>query len=290
MLGTYHLNALFEILNKIHFVYEHKKLWLFVLEQACKTVQAEAGTFFEVSEDEKTLRVGTATGISEERLRELPFPMGVGISGWVAQFHQPALVADIRQDNRFNRQVDLVTGFNTRSVLCVPVFSQKRNYGVIEILNRKGGQFSPQDQEFMTLLGRQAAIAYQNLVLVDELSHTKTLLESLLVNLTGGLIAMGTDSKIMILNPSAATILQLPREECVGKGVSVALKNVPWVSKILMDTLSSQATVSRHEANIEVGGEKIQLGYTTILIKDPVGKMLGSGIIFQKLNTSSKAK
>lgn len=283
MLGTYHLNALFEILNKIHFVYEPKKLWQFVLEQACKTVQAEAGTFFQASEDEKTLWVSTAIGISEERLKELPFSVGVGISGWVAQFHQPALVVDIRQDNRFNKQVDLVTGFNTRSVLCVPVFSQKRNYGVIEILNRRGGQFSPQDQEFMTLLGRQVAVAYQNLILVEELSRTKTVLESLLVNLTGGLIAMGTDSKVMLLNPAAVSILHLPGTPQVGLPVQEALATYPWFARILADTLSGQPTVSRQETTLEIVGQTATIGYTTILIKDPTGKVLGSGIIFQRL-------
>ncbi len=284
MLGTYHLNALFEILNKIHFVYEPKKLWQFVLEQACKTVQAEAGTFFEATPDEKFLRVSTAIGISEDRLKEIPFPVGIGISGWVAQFHQPALVTDIRQDNRFNKKVDIVTGFATRSVLCVPVFSQKRNYGVLEILNRKGGQFSPQDQEFMTLLGRQAAVAYQNLVLVDELSHTKTLLESLLVNLTGGLIAMGTDSRIMILNPAAASILQLAEGTYVGQMAHDALKTQPWMVRTLVDTISGQSTVSRQETSLEIGGSATTVGYTTILIKDPANKVLGSGIIFQKLS------
>ncbi len=156
MLGTYHLNALFEILNKLHFMYEPQKLWQYVLEQGCKTVQAEAGTYFEVGDDGKTMHVGSAYGIDEKRLREISFETGMGISGWVAQYHQPALVVDVRQDNRFSKKVDLITGFITRSILCVPVFSQKRTYGVIEILNRKSGQFSPQDQEFMTLLGRQA--------------------------------------------------------------------------------------------------------------------------------------
>ncbi len=284
MLGTYHLNALFEILNKIHFVYEPRKLWNFVLDQACKTVQAEAGTYFELSVDEKSIKVSTAIGISEERLKELPFQIGVGISGWVAQYHQPALVADIRQDNRFNKQVDLVTGFNTRSVLCVPVFSQKRNYGVIEILNRKNGQFGPQDQEFMTLLGRQVAIAYQNLTLVDELSHTKTLLESILVNLTGGLIAIGVDSKIMLLNPSAASILHLPVEVYPGRAPTDVLKTCPWFTTILTETLLSKTTVSRQETNMLIDGQQTTIGYTTILIKDPAGKQLGAGIIFQKLN------
>ena len=118
------------------------------------------------------------------------FKSGVGIVGWTAQYHQPALVPDVRQDNRFNKKIDLVTGFTTRSILCVPVFSQKKSYGVLEVLNRKDGQFSPQDQEFMTLLGRQSAVAYQNLLLLEEVSHTKILFESLLENLTGGLIAI----------------------------------------------------------------------------------------------------
>ena len=210
MLGTYHLNALFEILNKLHFVYEPKKLWQFVLEQGCKTVQAEAGTYFELTADEKEMTVKAAYGIDEKRLGEIPFQVGVGIAGWSAQYHQPALVPDVRQDNRFSKQIDLITGFTTRSILCVPVFSQKRTYGVLEVLNRKSGQFSPQDQEFMTLLGRQSAIAYQNLLLLDEVSHTKTLLESLLLNLSGGLIAVDLKGKLTIFNPAAASILHLP--------------------------------------------------------------------------------
>src|ERR1700759_2479086 len=109
MLGTYHLTALFDILNKVHFLYEPRKLWEFVLEQGCKTVQSEAGTFFELSEDEQELCVKAAYGITFERLSGVPFRVGTGISGWVAQYHQPALVNDVRQDNRFNRQADVIT-------------------------------------------------------------------------------------------------------------------------------------------------------------------------------------
>ena len=283
MLGTYHLNALFEILNKLHFVYEPKKLWQFVLEQGCKTVQAEAGTYFELAEDEKTMMVASAYGIDGERLREIPFQVGVGIVGWAAQYHQPALVPDVRQDNRFSKKVDLITGFNTRSILCVPVFSQKRTYGVLEVLNRKSGQFSPQDQEFMTLLGRQSAVAYQNLLLLDEVSHTKTLLESLLLNLTGGLIAVGIDGKMTIFNPAAATILNLPQAAYVGKVATDVLKEYPWFTKMLQDTLSSKATVSRQETVLSIKGEEAKVGYTTILISDPMKTVLGAGIIFQRL-------
>jgi GAF domain-containing protein len=285
MLGTYHLSALFEILNKLHFVYEPPKLWRYVLDQACKTVQAEAGTYFELSEDEKEMQVKAAFGMDESRLGEVPFRMGEGIVGWAAQYHQPALVPDVRVDNRFNKRIDLVTGFNTRSILCVPVFSQKRTYGVLEVLNRKGGQFSPQDQEFMTLLGRQAAIAYQNLLLIDEVSHTKTLLESLLLNLTGGLIAVDLVGKITIFNPAAASILHLPEGPHIGTKSSEVLREFPWFMKTLEETLAAKSTVSRQETILTIQGKPAKLGYTTILIRDPLKTVLGSGIIFQRLNS-----
>lgn len=283
MLGTYHLNALFEILNKLHFVYEPPKLWKFVLEQACKTVQAEAGTYFEVLPGEKQMAVFSAYGIDEKRLQEVQFDVGVGISGWAAQFHQPALVADVRQDNRFNKRVDLITGFTTKSVLCVPVFSQKRTYGVIEVLNRRNGQFSPQDQEFMTLLGRQSAVAYQNLLLIEEVSKTKILFESLLVNLTGGLVAIDLAGDVTVLNPAAAQLLQLSEPPYVGKPAKDVLGHVPWMLKTIQDTLSSKSTVSRQETQLTVKDQTMRLGYTTILINDPEKQTLGAGMIFQKL-------
>src|SRR4051812_3000643 len=128
MLGTYHLSALFEILNKLHFVYEPQALWDFVVEQACKTMQAECGTFFALSADEKELRPVACYGVEMARLNKIAFKTGVGVCGWVAQYQQSALVTDVRQDSRFDRTVDHRMGFQTKSMLCTPVFSQKKNF------------------------------------------------------------------------------------------------------------------------------------------------------------------
>ena len=57
MLGTYHLNSLFDILKEIHFIYDPKKLWKFVLEQGCKALQAEAGTFFTTDDEAQHMYV-----------------------------------------------------------------------------------------------------------------------------------------------------------------------------------------------------------------------------------------
>jgi GAF domain-containing protein len=284
MLGTYHLNALFEILSKIHFIYEPEQLWDFILEQACRTLQSEASTYFEYSEESKQLQVQASYGIGKESLSMLPFTVGVGISGWVAEFQQPALVNDVRHDHRFNGNVDLITGFETRSILCIPVSSMKRVYGVLEVINRKEGPFTPQDQEFMTLLGRQAAIAYQNLNLLEEVQHKETLLESLLESLSGGLVAMDASETVTVLNPACARLLALSGDRWVGKPAAVVLKDVPWFLERLREIRSGGPTASRQEASLTLHGQAQRIGYSTILISNAGKQILGSGIIFQRLS------
>ncbi len=283
MLGTFHLNALFEILNKIHFIYEPKNLWQFVLEEACKSLQAEAGTYFNLSADEKELHVGATYGIPMERLAQTPFRVGTGISGWVAQYYQPALVNDVRQDHRFNNQTDVVTGFKTKSILCVPIFSNKKHYGVLEIFNRKTGPFGPPDQEFMVLLGRQAAVAYQNLLLLAEVLQKEVLLESLLQSLSGGLMAMDEQERLTILNPASTVLLHLGPEAARGLPAATALKEHPQIMDILRKTFQSKVTVSRQELLARIAGHEQRIGYSTILIADHSKNVLGAGIIFQKL-------
>jgi GAF domain-containing protein len=283
VLGTYHLNSLFDILRELHFIYEPKKLWKYVLEQSCAILQAEGGTFYTANEDGAELQVAAAHGVDESKLKQASFKSGVGICGWVLQYHQPALVTDVTQDNRFSRAVDAVTGLKTKSILCVPVLSQKRTYGVLEIVNRKSGQFVPQDQEFMTVLGRQTAVAYQNLLLLQEITQAKTLLQSVMENLSGGLIAMDMSGNVTILNPAATRLLDIGGP-VVGQPVQNVLKDYPWFVEVLQKTLKEKNVVSRQEVNLALKGKEGRLGYTTLLISDTAKTLLGSGIIFQQLS------
>ncbi len=116
------------------------------------------------------------------------------------------------------------------------------------------------------------------------MSHNKTLLESLLLNLSGGLVAIGLDGKLTIFNPAATAILHLPNSPYVGKPSSLILGDFPWFTKTLEETLATKATVSRQEIMLPIKGEPTKIGYTTILISDPMKRVLGAGMIFQKLS------
>jgi GAF domain-containing protein len=85
-------------------------------------------------------------------------PLGQGICGHVAQTGQPMLVPDVRQEPRFYAEAEHLTGFETRSVLCVPIRALGRTVGVIQVVNKADGTpFTPWDQRLLlaiaTLVG-----------------------------------------------------------------------------------------------------------------------------------------
>jgi signal transduction histidine kinase len=81
----------------------------------------------------------------------------------VARTGKPIRIDDAYDDPRFEPEWDLITGFRTASMLAAPLKNHLgRTIGVIQVLNKKGGAFSPADEEILVVLGTQAAVAIDN--------------------------------------------------------------------------------------------------------------------------------
>ena len=128
-----------------------------IMGYSLSITQSDAGSIFLIEGDNLVFKV--VKGEKAAELSGTAIPKGKGIAGWVAENAQPLRVADTKSDERFNADVDTVTGYETRSVLCVPLLMKKEVIGVIELLNKKEGFFSEKDKELITYLSDQAAIS-----------------------------------------------------------------------------------------------------------------------------------
>ena len=78
---------------------------------------------------------------------EIRLPIGRGLSGHVALTGETINVPDAYADPRFDRSVDVLTGFRTLNILAVPVWGRDgRTVGVIQVLNKRSGSFERHDQ------------------------------------------------------------------------------------------------------------------------------------------------
>ena len=102
-------------------------------------------------------------GIDEKAVKGLRISPGEGIVGFVAKTGVPVYQPDVKNDPRFNRKVDLRTGFSTRSIVCLPITIHEKILGVIEVVNVKDmDEFKKRDLPVLTILADYAAIAIEN--------------------------------------------------------------------------------------------------------------------------------
>lgn len=98
------------------------------------------------------------------------FPSRMGLAGHVAQTGETINLEDAYKDSRFNQEMDRRTGYRTKAVLAVPMRNLKGDIiGVFQVLNRPDGHFTKDDEEILSLLGAQAAIAIENAQLAENL-------------------------------------------------------------------------------------------------------------------------
>jgi two-component system sensor histidine kinase HydH len=135
-------------------------------------VHAEVSSIFEVDKSKGELFFRLARGAGVEPIKPLRLQIGEGIAGWVAQTEQPLICADPYEDPRFSRQFDKKSGFHTRSILCVPLKSQDRLVGVLEVLNKQGASsFTGDDLEMLTMLSNMIGPAMENAQLYRRLQE-----------------------------------------------------------------------------------------------------------------------
>ena len=129
--------------------------------------------------DNKTgdLYFEAVTGSKSEEIKRMVVPQD-SLAGWVAREGRAQIINDVSRDKRFFAKSDESTGFQTRSMIAVPMKVKDKIIGVLEAINRADDSpFTNEDVELLTTLSAQAAIAitnarlFQQSDLISEMVH-----------------------------------------------------------------------------------------------------------------------
>jgi Nif-specific regulatory protein len=136
-----------------------------IANEATKLMGADRASLFLLDREKSELWSKVALG-SDQILR---FDARRGIAGAVALTGQTVNVKDAHEDPRFYREIDLHTGYRTRSLLAVPLRNHEGEIvGTFEVLNKRTGAFDKEDEEILKALAAQAAVAIETARLLEE--------------------------------------------------------------------------------------------------------------------------
>jgi GAF domain-containing protein len=152
------LRALYDLGQKLILLRDARQIAANVLRIAARVIDLHDSDFFLVDEGRRELytiaRRGCLHSAGDVRL---PLGGDKGITVVAAQSRQPIYVPDVRQDPRY-----VHTGFSAVSELAVPVQTEDRVLGVINVESEQLDAFSEVDQELLAILANQAALALNN--------------------------------------------------------------------------------------------------------------------------------
>src|SRR5713226_7612303 len=98
-----------------------------------------------------------AIGYPRDLAENLRIPLGQGITGTAAATGHSVRVSDTSKDSRYINAIDSV-----RSELAVPLMSQGKCVGVLDIQSRHLDYFTRDQQNILTLLASRLAVAIEN--------------------------------------------------------------------------------------------------------------------------------
>ncbi|MEM7782503.1 MAG: sigma-54-dependent Fis family transcriptional regulator [Planctomycetota bacterium] len=144
-----------------------------IAQESTRLLGAERATIFLPDAGGSELVGKPATGVESGEIR---IPANAGVVGQVVQSSQPARVDDdvSSEQQQIHRDVDEQLGFQTRTILCVPMFnSSGKTIGAFELINRLQGNFTDEDEYALTELAAHAAVAIENTQQLEELVSSK---------------------------------------------------------------------------------------------------------------------
>ncbi len=167
------LQKLIEASKNINSTLDLDKLLGRILDAATKSIDADRGTVYLVDEIKKELWSKVLQG---ENMVEIRLPVGKGLAGYVAETGEIINIPDAYNDSRFNPEVDKKTGYRTNNMLCMPMRNKDgKTIGVFQLLNKKGGVFGKEDEQFIDALSSHASVAIENARLAQEMVSNERL-------------------------------------------------------------------------------------------------------------------
>lgn len=131
-----------------------------IAEETKAAIQADRCSVFLYDKKNNELWSKVALGMDSQEIR---FPANKGLAGHVVKTGETINIKDAYSDERFNKEIDLQTGYKTSTILCMPIKNLNQEIiGAFQVLNKLNGTFNEEDEDLLIAIGSSAGIALEN--------------------------------------------------------------------------------------------------------------------------------
>ncbi|MCB0280273.1 MAG: response regulator, partial [Calditrichaeota bacterium] len=159
-----------------------------------------------------------AQGLSSEG--PLIIPSDKGIAGHVATSGNYYMTNDTEKDEFFNKKTDKKTGYQTRRVICCPIFHKHKVIGVIQSLNKQDA-YTDYDLEMLKRIADHTSNILIRFYTEKRLKESEQLYKNLMDGMNNALFTVDNDGKISYVNNSFTKLTGYIPDEIIRKDIKI---------------------------------------------------------------------
>ncbi len=235
------------------------------------------------------------------------FSSGEGLAGWIVENREAIIVPDIRHDPRWVESRNS-TDRIYRSALAVPLTVSDEVLGALLLFHTETDHFDESHLRLVKTAGVQVANALNNAELyklifdqAERLGNTlkaqkveATKSQAILEGVADGVIVADADGQIILFNAAAERILELPREQAMGRSINEMLglygsRARDWLEKVVgwaerAETYSADEYLA---ARLEIGARIVSVHLAPVLMDN---EFLGTVSAFRDVTAEVEAE
>lgn len=161
------LDAIREICRSINATSDVRSILAGITKATTKTMGVDSTSIYLLDAQSQRLILKATTGLFPQAIDHGSLQMGEGLTGWSAQNRELVAVRDAQKDKRF-REVPNTRERSFKSLLAVPLISQDRVIGAMNVQTYSLHTWTESDTEFASLISDVVAGILERAILQEE--------------------------------------------------------------------------------------------------------------------------
>ncbi len=285
------------------------------LQLAARNLGVRRGSIMLWDETRRSLVCRAVLGSDGEvHATDIPinFERGMGLAGWVREHQKPLCIGDVRRDRRWLQEQGRAD--EVRSVVAVPLRTEEvGTLGVLMLTSPQVSYFSPAQEQLLATIASEVAIVIHNAELYSLVQEYATRLSdsfhqqreetvknrAILQSLGEGVVVLDEYQKVILFNPAAEQILEIPESRMIGQQLiellecgetPIAQDRVRKIYEALNDGLSelaTQGTIYNRRLELLSPAQSIELSFTPVI--GPNSTIYGSVVVLRDVTREIEA-
>jgi len=215
------------------------------IDRIHQTFNVAAATLFLTDESQAYLNFTACSNLDADTTKTLQVPFGKGLVGACAKDGVSYFTNDPYNHPLFLPDIDQATGFETQSLLAVPLVIKERVVGSIELVNKRLGPFDEQDASLLKAMATPVAAAVDNARLFDQITRERATLKGVLEGSANPILIVNPSAHLLLCNPAARQLFSIPPDDVIGRPLDEAT-GIPRLGELV-----AQDQVATEEINFQ---------------------------------------